>query len=240
MTQQSGRLEGRVAVVTGAASGIGRATMDIFAREGARIIAVDMHAVPVREGDLAVQADITDPAAVAAFVARATERFGPIDILAHFAGITRDAIADSMTLEAWDAVVRVNLTGSFVIAQGVARAMRDGGSIVFASSVSAYGNIGQANYAASKAGVIGLTRTLALELGKRNIRVNAVAPGFIETPMTKTVPEKIRERAIAATPLRRTGQPHEVAAVALFFASDDSAYVTGQVLNVDGGRKLSS
>ncbi|GAC1414956.1 MAG: SDR family oxidoreductase [Candidatus Velthaea sp.] len=240
MTTKSGRLEGRIAVITGAASGIGRATMETFAREGARIVAVDMQPVAVRDVDFAVQADIADPAAVAAFVAQAVERLGPIDVLAHFAGITRDAIADSMTIEAWDTVLRVNLTGSFVVAQAVARAMNDGGSIVFASSVSAYGNIGQANYAASKAGVIGLTRTLALELGKRKIRVNAVAPGFIETPMTKTVPEKIRDRAIAATPLRRTGLPEEVAAVALFFASDDAAYVTGQVLNVDGGRKLSS
>lgn len=233
-------MNGRVAIVTGAASGIGRATMETFAREGARIVAVDMQPVPVREGDFAVQADITDPAAVAAFLTEAVARLGPIDVLAHFAGITRDAIADAMTLEAWDAVLRVNLTGSFVIAQAAARAMRDGGSMVFASSVSAYGNIGQANYAASKAGVIGLTRTLALELGKRAIRVNAIAPGFIETPMTKTVPEKIRERAVAATPLRRTGLPAEIAAVALFFASDDSAYVTGQVLNVDGGRKITS
>lgn len=236
----TGRLSGRVAIVTGAASGIGRATMETFAREGARIVAVDTQPVDVREGDIAAQADITDPAAVAAVVAESVRRLGPIDILAHFAGITRDAIADSLTLEAWDAVLRVNLTGSFVVAQAVARSMRDGGSIVFASSISAYGNIGQANYAASKAGVIGLTRTLALELGKRSIRVNAIAPGFIETPMTRTVPEKIRDRAVAATPLRRTGLPAEIAAVALFFASDDAAYVTGQVLNVDGGRKISS
>jgi len=236
----SARLAGKVAIVTGAASGIGAATMELFKSEGARIVAVDMTPVIVRAEDLAVQADISDPAAVATLVRDALAHMGTLDILAHFAGITRDAIADRMTMEQWDAVIRVNLTGSFVMAQAAARVMSDGGAIVFASSISAFGNIGQANYAASKAGVIGLTRTLALELGKRAIRVNAIAPGFIETPMTQTVPDHLRERVIAATPMCRMGLPQEIASVALFLASPDASYVTGQVLSVDGGRKLTS
>lgn len=234
----SARLAGRVAVVTGAASGIGRAAAQLFRAAGATLIAVDVQAPPAQEADLAVAADIADPAAVSAFVDDVRARYGKIDVLAHFAGITRDALADALTMEQWDAVIRVNLTGSFVVAQLVARAMPDGAAIVLTSSRSAYGNIGQANYAASKAGVIGLTRTLALEFGRRGIRVNALAPGFIETPMTEVVPEKIRERAIAATPLRRTGSPEEVARAALFLASDDAAYITGQILHVDGGRTL--
>ena len=236
----SARLAGKVAIVTGAASGIGAATMELFKSEGARIVAVDMTPVIVRAEDLAVQADISDPAAVATLVRDALAHMGTLDNLAHFAGITRDAIADRMTMEQWDAVIRVNLTGSFVMAQAAARVMSDGGAIVFASSISAFGNIGQANYAASKAGVIGLTRTLALELGKRAIRVNAIAPGFIETPMTQTVPDHLRERVIAATPMCRMGLPQEIASVALFLASPDASYVTGQVLSVDGGRKLTS
>jgi 3-oxoacyl-[acyl-carrier protein] reductase len=143
-----------------------------------------------------------------------------------------------MTLEQWEAVIRVNLTGSFLIAQHVARAMEDGGAIVLTSSRSYLGNVGQANYAASKGGVVSLTRTLALELGKRRIRVNAIAPGFVETPMTEVVPEKLRERAIAATPLGRIAKPEEIAAVATFFASDEASFVTGQTLLVDGGRTV--
>lgn len=187
---------------------------------------------------LAVATDVADPGSVAALVAATKERFGRIDVLAHFAGITRDAMSEKMTLEQWEAVVRVNLTGSFLVAQAVAAEMGAGSSIVLTSSRSAYGNVGQANYAASKGGVISLARTLALELGKRGIRVNAIAPGFIETPMTSVVPEKIRDRAIAATPLRRTGKPEEVAAVALFLAGADASYVTGQTINVDGGRTV--
>ena len=159
-------------------------------------------------------------------------------MLAHFAGITKDALADRMTLEQWNDVIRVNLTGSFIVAQQVARAMEDGGSIVLTSSRSYLGNVGQANYAASKGGVVSLARTLALELGKRNIRVNAIAPGFVQTPMTDVVPEKIRDKAIAMTPLARVAKPEEIASVAAFLAGDDASYITGQTLMVDGGRTV--
>ncbi|MFN2459475.1 MAG: SDR family oxidoreductase [Candidatus Velthaea sp.] len=238
MPAAHGRLAGRVAVVTGAASGIGLATARLFRAAGAVVVAIDLQPPPPDAADMTSAADVADPASVAAMVDAVRARFAKIDVLAHFAGITRDALADALSMDEWDAVIRVNLTGSFIATQLVARAMPDGGAIVLTSSRSAYGNIGQANYAASKAGVIGLTRTLALELGRRRIRVNALAPGFIETPMTRVVPEKIRERAIAATPLRRTGTPDEVARAALFLASDDAAYITGQVLHVDGGRTL--
>ncbi len=247
MAVVQGRLAGRVAIVTGAASGIGFATLKVFAREGARLAAWDLNAetleARVAEAGadaLAVAVDVADERSVEAAMAQTLARFGRIDVLAHYAGITRDALHHKLSLEAWDAVIRVNLTGSFVVAKAVAQVMSEQrrGSIVLTASRSAYGNVGQANYSASKAGVIGLTRTLALELGRFGVRVNALAPGFVETPMTGTVPDKVRERAIAVTPLQRTAQPEEIALAALFLASDDSSFVTGQTLNVDGGRTV--
>jgi 3-oxoacyl-[acyl-carrier protein] reductase len=242
-----GRLAGRVAIVTGAASGIGFATLKIFAAEGARVAAWDLAAdtLDARLTEAGIEAlpvavDIADERSVETALAQTLAEFGRVDALAHYAGITRDALYYKLSLEAWDAVIRVNLTGSFVVAKAVAQLMSEqrGGSIVLTSSRSAYGNVGQANYSASKGGVISLTRTLALELGRFNVRVNALAPGFVETPMTGTVPAKLRERAISVTPLQRTAQPEEIARVALFLASDDSSFVTGQTINVDGGRTV--
>ena len=241
----SDRLHGCLAIVTGAASGIGRATLSRFVREGAHVIAVDLDAQTIEKtiaeygtSASAYVADICDPHAMAALAAHAVEAHGGIDILAHFAGITKDALYAKMSLDDWNAVIHVNLTGTFVVAQAIAPRMRDGGAIVLTSSRSYFGNIGQANYAASKGGVVSLTRTLALELGKRGIRVNAIAPGFIETPMTSVVPDKLRDRAIEQTPLKRTGKPEEIASVALFLASSDSSYLTGQVICADGGRTV--
>jgi len=233
-----GKLAGRVALVTGAASGIGRATARRFADEGAHVAALDLRRPDEPPGGMAVACDVADQASVEQAVAAAKQRFGKIDVLAHFAGITKDALAHKMTLQQWDDVIRVNLTGSFIVAQIAAREMADGGSIVLTSSRSWLGNVGQANYSASKGGVVSLTRTLALELGKRRIRVNALAPGFIETPMTDVVPDKVREKAVTSIPLGRIGQPEEIAAVALFFASDESSYVSGQTLLIDGGRSV--
>jgi 3-oxoacyl-[acyl-carrier protein] reductase len=235
---QDQRLQGRVAIVTGAASGIGRATAQRFAAEGAHVASFDLRAPEAPADGLALACDIADEASVSQAVAQVQRQFGRVDVLAHFAGITKDALAEKMTLEQWNEVIRVNLTGSFIVAQQVARAMEDGGAIVLTSSRSYLGNVGQANYAASKGGVVSLTRTLALELGKRRIRVNAIAPGFIETPMTDVVPDRIREKAIAAIPLGRVGQPEEIASVAAFLASAEASYITGQTLLVDGGRTV--
>jgi 3-oxoacyl-[acyl-carrier protein] reductase len=235
------RLAGKVAIVTGAASGIGRATAQRFAAEGARVAAVDVNERGLRDlgaGILALEADVADQGSVARMIDRVKAAYGRVDALAHFAGITRDAMAAKLELDAWESVLRVNLTGTFLVAKAVAEEMRErgGGSIVLTSSRSYLGNIGQANYAASKGGVVSLMRTLALEYGKFNVRVNALAPGFIETPMTAVVPEKIRVRAIEGTPLRRAGTADEVAAATLFLVSDEASYVTGVVLAIDGGR----
>ncbi|KGQ21258.1 SDR family oxidoreductase [Thermus filiformis] len=240
-----GRLDGKVVLITGAAHGIGRATLELFAREGARLVACDLEEDPLREaasatGALPVVMDVADPPSVEEGFARALEAFGRLDGVVHYAGITRDNFHWKMPLEDWERVIRVNLTGSFLVARAASEAMRERnpGSIVLTSSRVYLGNLGQANYSASKAGVVGLTRTLALELGRWGIRVNALAPGFIETRMTAQVPEKVREKAIAATPLGRAGKPLEVAYAALFLVSDESSFITGQVLFVDGGRTI--
>jgi 3-oxoacyl-[acyl-carrier protein] reductase len=241
------RLAGKVAIVTGAASGIGRATLRRFVAEGAQVVGLDRDGEAVaREASEAggeargLACDVAHSESVEAAFAHVMQAHGRLDVVAHFAGITRDALIEKMTVEDFDLVLRVNLTGSFLIAQAAARRMTaaGAGSIVLTSSRSYFGNVGQANYAASKGGVVSLTRTLALELGKHNVRVNALAPGFIETPMTDVVPDKLRQRAIDVTPLRRVGRPEEIAAAALFLASDESGFITGQVLCIDGGRTV--
>lgn len=240
-------LEGRVALITGGGSGIGAATANLFAREGAAVCVADVVEANaqsvaesiVREGGraLAVTCDVTNKDQVAAMVQKTLQAFGRLDILINNAGINRDALLRKMSEEQWDSVIDVNLKGSFLCAQAAAEPMIEQkyGRIINTASIGALGNIGQANYAASKAGVIGLTYTLALELARYNITVNCVAPGATETAMTAGIPEDIKQNLLARIPARRMARPEEIAWVHLFFASEESAYITGQVLFVDGG-----
>ncbi|NDY93272.1 3-oxoacyl-ACP reductase FabG [Ideonella livida] len=242
------RLKDKVSLITGAAQGIGLATALKFAREGAIVIVIDLKPEGV---DAAVAAcrdagataegfalSVTDRAAVDAMVAAVKARFGRIDVLVNNAGITRDARLQKMTEEQFDAVIDVNLRAVFHCAQAVADTMvaQGAGVILNASSVvGVYGNFGQTNYAAAKFGVIGFTKTWSRELGPKGVRVNAVAPGFIETPIIATVPDKVLDALRAEVPLKRLGQPEEIANVYAFLASDEASYVNGAVLEVSGG-----
>jgi 3-oxoacyl-[acyl-carrier protein] reductase len=232
------RLQDRICIVTGAAQGIGAATVAKLAAEGATVVACDRRAQQVPGAALALAVDVTDRAAVDAMAAEVVARFGRIDVLVNNAGITKDARLVKMTIEQFDAVIDVNLRGVFHCTQAVAPLMleRGAGVILNASSVvGIYGNYGQTNYAASKFGVIGFTKTWARELGPKGVRVNAVAPGFIETPILATIPDKVLDHMREQVPLKRLGRPEEIAAVYAFLASDDASYVNGAVIEVSGG-----
>ncbi|NCT95733.1 MAG: 3-oxoacyl-ACP reductase FabG [Comamonadaceae bacterium] len=245
------RLSNKVCLITGAAQGIGLATAETFAREGATVVVADLKPEAVdaavrRCQALGAQAeghalDVTERAQVDGVVAKVLSRHGRIDVLVNNAGITQDARLQKMTIEQFDRVIDVNLRGVFHCAQAVADAMvRQGhGVILNASSVvGLYGNYGQTNYAASKFGVIGFTKTWARELGPKGIRVNAVAPGFIETPILATIPDKVLDEMRQRVPLHRLGRPEEIASVYAFLASDDASYVNGAVIEVSGGMSV--
>jgi len=250
-------LRGKVVIVTGAAAGIGRATALAFAGEGGRVAAWDVNESALGplvaelgaaggEGMAAV-VDVADGASVAAGLQSVLERWGRVDVLVNNAGIVRDAqlvkwkdgaVAATLTDEAWDAVVGVNLKGVFLCTRTVVPHMIQGGGgvVLNASSVvGLYGNFGQTNYVATKAGVIGMTRVWARELGRYGIRVNAVAPGFIATEILRAMPQKILDTMVGHTPLGRMGEPRDIANAYLWLASDQAAYVTGHCLSVDGG-----
>ncbi|HET8596858.1 MAG TPA: 3-oxoacyl-ACP reductase FabG [Castellaniella sp.] len=245
------KLQGKVALITGAGRGIGAATALRFAQEGATIVACDIHEDAVRQTvhdcqaagvpALGAGADVADRCAVDGVVRTVLDQFGRIDILVNNAGITRDARFEKMTEAQFDAVIDVNLKGVFNTAQAVVPGMieRGGGVILNASSVvGLHGNFGQTNYAAAKAGVIGFTRTWCRELGPKGIRVNAVAPGFIQTPMLDSVPDTVLTRMSGQVPLRRLGQPEEVANLYAFLASDEASYINGAVIEVTGGLRI--
>jgi 3-oxoacyl-[acyl-carrier protein] reductase len=242
------RLQDKVAVITGAANGIGLEAAEVFAREGAKIAMADFNAEQgearaqgLREKGYEVsffQVNVADRESVDAMVENVRAAYGNIEILVNNAGITRDAMLSKLKPEDFQQVLDVNLTGVFHCTQAVLPSMIENGrgKIINTSSVSGvYGNIGQTNYAATKAGVVGMTKTWAKELGRKGINVNAVAPGFIETGMTAKVPEKVLDQMKAMVPLARLGKPEDIANAYLFLASDESNYVNGTVLHVDGG-----
>lgn len=244
------RLEDKVAIITGGANGIGKATARRFLSEGARVAICDLNQSALEEtvaelsalGDIAAWAvDVTDERAVQDMVAAIAERYGKIDILVNNAGITADAQLVKMSVEQFDQVINVNLKGVFLCTRAVAPHMiaRGAGRIINAASVvGLYGNFGQTNYAATKAGLIGMTKTWARELGRKNICVNAVAPGFILTDMVRNMPPDVLAMMSGKTPMKRLGTVDEVANVYLFLASDEASYVNGATISVDGAITL--
>ncbi|MDQ7066302.1 MAG: 3-oxoacyl-[acyl-carrier-protein] reductase [candidate division KSB1 bacterium] len=241
-------LKDKVAVVTGASRGIGRAIALRLAETGARVVVTattiegaqkTAETIQQNGGEtLPVQVNVADAESVANLFKTVLEQYGRVDILVNNAGITRDNLLVRMSYEEWQAVLDVNLTGVFNCIKAVTRTMmkqRAGKIINISSVVGEIGNAGQANYSAAKAGIIGLTKSVAKELASRNIQVNCVAPGYIQTDMTEQIPESAREQLLNAIPAGRMGTPEEVAALVVFLASSDSDYITGQVMNVDGG-----
>ncbi len=241
-------LKNKIALVTGAAQGIGKAIALCFAEEGADVIISDINESKVKETarevealgrkSLALTCDVTDFEEIEKGLKLCLDKFERLDILVNNAGITRDALLVRMKNSDWEQVLNINLTGTFNWTKSAAKRMmkqKDGCIVNIASVIGLVGNPGQANYAASKAGILGLTRSVARELAPWHIRVNAVAPGFIATQMTEKLPEEAKSKMLAAIPLNRWGKPEEVANAVLFLVSDLSSYVTGQVINTDGG-----
>jgi len=244
-------LKDKIALITGASQGIGRDTALALAEAGAkvavaarneeRLASLVSEIEAVGGAALAVKMDVADAEQVKAGFKQVLEKFGRLDILVNNAAITRDALAVRMKPEDWEVVLKTNLTGAHLCSQQALATMmraRTGRIINISSIVAQSGNAGQANYVAAKAGLIGLTKAIAIEIASRNITVNAVAPGFIETPMTEVLPDKVKEALKTRIPLGRMGTPREVASAIVFLASDEAGYITGHVLNVNGGMHL--
>ncbi|XP_055632341.1 estradiol 17-beta-dehydrogenase 8 [Toxorhynchites rutilus septentrionalis] len=245
----SGLLSGRLAFVTGAGSGIGRVTSQLLARDGATVVAVDrnldaanatIEALNTKNDHIALEMDVSSSDSISKVLRAVTEKYKrPPTIVVNSAGITRDNFILKMPEADFDAVVNVNLKGTWLVLQQFGKAMvehNSGGSMVNVSSIVARsGNMGQSNYSPSKAGVEAMTKVVAREFGRYNVRVNAVVPGFIETPMTETVPQKVKDMVIMQCALRRFGKPEEIAEVISFLASDRSSYINGTSIEVTGG-----
>ena len=242
------RLKDKVALITGGARGIGRAIALTFAREGADIAVADVNLEVAQQTAseienlgrkaMALEMDVTNFEKVEEAINKILDKLGKVDILVNNAGITKDNLLLRMSQSDWDAVINVNLKGTFNCIKAVSRPMikqRSGRIVSIASIIGLMGNPGQANYAASKAGIIALTKTVAKELASRNINANAVAPGFIQTEMTAKLPEEVKKKMLEAIPLAKLGTPEDVANVCLFLASDESSYITGQTITIDGG-----
>jgi 3-oxoacyl-[acyl-carrier protein] reductase len=246
--QRQKSLSNRIAIITGSGRGLGAATAKKFAQEGASLVINDID----KESSLAIAAEIEQAGEGKPFVSHhdisqyeeayklvdeVKSRFGQVDILVNNAGITRDSLVHKLSEEKWDEVIRINLKGPFNMSQACAKIMieKKSGNILNLASIAWLGNIGQVNYSASKAGVVGMTRTLALELAKYNIRVNAIAPGFIDSVLTRQIPAEIKEKFIQRIPLKRIGLPNDIANLIAFLVSDNASYITGQVIHIDGG-----
>lgn len=234
------RVAGKIALVTGSARGIGRAIVERLANEGAQmVISCDMGEAVYEQANVRHEIlNVTDRAGIAALVSKLQEEFGRIDILVNNAGITKDSLLIRMSEDQWDSVIDVNLKGVFNMTQAVAPVMsknKSGSIVTLSSVVGLYGNIGQTNYAATKGGVITMTKTWAKELGRKGVRANCVAPGFIVTPMTENLPEKVIEGMKSATPLGKMGMPEDIANAILFLASDEASFITGETIAVTGG-----
>lgn len=238
------KLENKIAIVTGGANGLGREMSLLFAENGAKVIAADLADLTYSHENVeGMKLNVANVEEVNKFYEEVIKKYGRVDILVNNAGITRDAMTRKMTDEQWNMVIDVNLKGVFNLTRLVGPAMQAQGSgsiINISSVVGVFGNIGQANYAATKAGVIGLTMTWAKEFALKgaNVRVNAIAPGYIMTDILKTVPQDLLDKFAAMTMLNRLGEPIEIAKTALFLASDDASYITGQTINVNGGMRL--
>ena len=246
MTSPSRRLTDKIAIITGSGRGLGAATALYMAKEGADIVVNDISEEAARATAAEIEKlgrrafvsthDVSVTAEAQALVDETIKHFGRVDILVNNAGITRDGMLHKLSEEKFDEVIRVNLKGPFNMGQACAKVMieKKYGKIVNLSSIAWLGNIGQTNYAASKAGVVGMTRTWALELARHQINVNAIAPGFIDTAMTQAIPAEVKEKLIAKIPMKRMGNPNDIAAIVTFLSSDEASYVTGQCSQVDG------